>query len=115
MNALALSIIRTYVPIVVGALASWLLVTFAFELEADIQAHLIIAFTGLLQAVYYAAVRALETRFPGVGVLLGAAKTPDTYSKGNEPAAQVAAEDAVDVGGDVELPALDAPGPDHRA
>jgi len=114
VNALALSIIRTYVPIVVGALASWLLVTFAFELEADIQAHLIIALTGLLQAVYYAAVRALETRFPGVGVLLGAAKTPDTYSKGNEPA-PVSAEDAVDVGGDVELPALDAPGPDHRA
>jgi len=114
VNALALSIIRTYVPIVVGALASWLLVTFAFELEADIQAHLIIALTGLLQAVYYAAVRALETRFPGVGVLLGAAKTPDTYSKGNEPAA-VTAEDAVDVAGDVELPALDAPGPDHRA
>ena len=114
MNALALSIIRTYVPIIVGALASWLLVTFAFQLEADIQAHLIIALTGLLQAVYYAAVRALETRFPGIGVLLGAAKTPDAYSKGEAPAT-VEADAAVDVSGEVELPPLDVPGPDHRA
>jgi hypothetical protein len=116
VNALALSIIRTYVPIIVGALASWLLVTFAFQLEADVQAHLIIALTGLLQAVYYAAVRALETRFPGVGVLLGAAKTPDTYSKGEGvPAVTVRAVPPVDVSGEVELPPLDAPGPDHRA
>ena len=114
MNALALSIIRTYVPIIVGALASWLLVTFAFELEADVQAHLIIALTGLLQAVYYATVRALETRFPGVGVLLGAAKTPDTYSRGDDsPTVDAAAY--VEPGGDVELPPLDTPGPDHRA
>jgi len=114
MNTLALSIIRTYVPIVVGALASWLLVTFAFELEADVQAHLIIALTGLLQAVYYAAVRALETRYPGLGVLLGAAKSPDTYSKGDDSPV-VNAEPAVELADDVELPALDAPGPDHRA
>lgn len=115
MNALALSIIRTYVPIIVGAFASWLLVTFAFHLEPDVQAHLIIALTGLLQAVYYAAVRALETRLPGFGVLLGAAKTPDAYSKGEAPTFVIQAVPPVDVSDEVELPPLDAPGPDHRA
>jgi hypothetical protein len=112
MNALALSIIRTYVPIAVGALASWLL-TVGLELDADGQAGLIVFLTGLSQAVYYAAVRALETRWPGVGVLLGAAKTPDAYSKGEE-VPEVAAG-PVDVSAEVELPPLDSPGPDHAA
>jgi len=113
VNALALSIIRTYVPIGVGALVSWFL-TIGLDIDADGQAGLIVFLTGLSQAVYYAAVRALETRWPGVGVLLGVAKTPDTYSKGAE-AATVVAVDAVDVSGEVELPPLDAPGPDHAA
>ena len=112
MNTLALSIIRTYVPIAVGALASWLL-TVGLELDADGQAGLIVFLTGLSQAVYYAAVRALETRFPSVGILLGAAKTPDTYSKGdNSP--EVTAGHVV-LSGEVELPPLDTPGPDHAA
>jgi hypothetical protein len=113
VNALALSIIRTYVPIGVGALVSWFL-TIGLNIDADGQAGLIVFMTGLSQAVYYAAVRALETRWPGVGVLLGAAKSPDTYSKGDEAPA-VAAVDAVDVSDEVTLPPLDAPGPDHAA
>lgn len=110
MNALALSIIRTYVPIIVGGFASWLLATFAFNLEAETQVALIVALTGLLQAAYYAGVRALEERFPGVGILLGAAKSPDSYSKGSEPAQAVAGPAGdLPASEDVVLPDLTVP------
>lgn len=79
MNTLVLSLIRTYVPILIGGLVAWLL-TIGVDLDAEAQAGLIVALTGVLQAVYYTAVRLLEQRFPGVGVLLGSAKTPDSYS-----------------------------------
>lgn len=116
MNALALSLIRTWVPIGVGALASWLLVTFSLELDARTQTGMIVALTGLLQAIYYGLVRVLETRYPGVGALLGWSKSPDTYSKGEtEPSVTVMATEPVDVSSEVELPPLDAPGPDHAA
>ena len=113
MNTLALSLIRTYAPILVGALASWLL-TVGLDIDSETQAGLVIFLTGLLQAVYYTVVRVAEQRFPGIGVLLGAAKSPDAYSKGEE-AAPVNADAEVDVADDVELPPLDVPGPDHRA
>jgi hypothetical protein len=114
VNTLALSIIRTYVPIGVGALVSWFL-TIGLDIDADGQAGLIVFLTGLSQAVYYAAVRALETRWPGVGVLLGAAKTPDAYTRGEVAPTVIVSEATVDVSGEVELPPLDAPGPDHAA
>jgi len=106
VNALAISIIRTYVPIGVGALVTWLL-TIGLEIDAEGQAGLIIFGTGLLQAVYYAGVRALETRFPAVGVLLGVTKSPDSYSKGTEEP-QAVAGPATDVPAseDVVLPDL---------
>jgi hypothetical protein len=74
----------------------------------------VVFLTGLLQAVYYTVVRVLEQKFPEVGVLLGAAKSPDAYSKGEAPVGAVA-DPEVDLAGEVELPVLDAPGPDHRA
>jgi len=113
VNTLALSLIRTYAPILVGAFASWLL-TVGLDIDSETQAGLVIFLTGLLQAVYYTVVRVLEQKFPGIGVLLGAAKSPDAYSKGEE-AAPVTADAEVVVSDDVELPPLDVPGPDHRA
>lgn len=81
MSNLVTSFIRTYVPIVVGALASYLL-TLGIELDAGTQAGLVIALTGVLQAAYYALIRVLERKYPRLGVLLGkAAKI--TYKKAN--------------------------------
>ena len=112
MNTLALSLIRTYAPILVGAFASWLL-TVGLDIDSETQAGLVIFLTGLLQAVYYTVVRLAEQKFPGIGVLLGAAKSPDAYTKGDP--VTVEADAGVVVSDDVELPPLDAPGPDHRA
>ncbi|HLR95689.1 MAG TPA: hypothetical protein VK053_14280 [Jiangellaceae bacterium] len=76
-----LSLIRTYVPIVVGALASWLL-TLGVEVDAEAQAGLVVAMTGVLQAIYYAAARWAETRWPWLGVLLGSRAKPTYTEKG---------------------------------
>jgi hypothetical protein len=48
------------------------------QFEAALGAFLGTMFTGL----YYLIVRIVEMKFPQVGILLGWAKSPDSYSKG---------------------------------
>ena len=76
MSDFVTSQIRTYTPIIAGALVSWL-ATKGMELDAETQAGLIVALTGTAQAAYYFIVRLLERRWPKVGVLLGSAKKPE--------------------------------------
>lgn len=75
MNNFIISQIRTFVPIIVGALISWLL-TVGIAIDSDTQAGLIVALTGVIQALYYFIVRLLEKKWPQVGVLLGIASKP---------------------------------------
>lgn len=76
MNSFVTSLIRTYVPIVVGAVVAWLL-TLGLEIDSDTQNSLIITLTGITQAVYYFLARWIEKRFPQVGtILLGSSKAP---------------------------------------
>jgi hypothetical protein len=79
MSATITSLIRTYVPIVVGSLVAWL-ITLGVVLDPTVEAGLITALTGVLIAVYYTVVRLLEKRWPALGILLGAATAP-TYVK----------------------------------
>ena len=75
MSNLIISQIRTYVPIIVGALVAWLL-TLGVQLDAETQAGIIVALTGILQALYYFVVRLLEQKWPKIGVLLGSTSKP---------------------------------------
>lgn len=75
MNSFITSLIRTYVPIAVGAVVSFLL-TKGIELDADTQAGLIVVLTGVSQAVYYYVARVLERKFPQLSFLLGSAAQP---------------------------------------
>lgn len=76
MSNFITSLIRTYVPILVGAIASYLL-SKGLELDPETQAGLIIALTGALQALYYYVVRMLERKVnPEFGKLLGVASKP---------------------------------------
>lgn len=75
MNNFVTSLIRTYVPIAVGAIVSYLL-TLGVQLDANTQAGLVVALTGVLQAVYYLVARLLERKFPQFSVLLGSASQP---------------------------------------
>lgn len=75
MNSFLTSIIRTYVPIAVGSLASYLALH-GMELDATTLAGLTAFLGGIISAVYYLVVRLLEKKFPKVGVLLGVAAKP---------------------------------------
>lgn len=79
------SLIRTYVPLLVGQFLSWLVVlglvpSGAFS--ADQQAALSAVIGAVLTGVYYTAVRLAETRWPQVGVLLGSSQQPVDYAAG---------------------------------
>ena len=75
MNNVAVSLIRTWVPIGVGALISWL-ITLGIEVDEETQKGLVIACTALIMAIYYGVVKLLERKFPWVGVLLGIRAQP---------------------------------------
>ena len=77
MNNFVTSLIRTYVPIVVGAIVSFL-VTSGIEIDANAQLGLVTFLTAVLQGAYYLAARLLEKKFPSIGgLLLGSSKKPE--------------------------------------
>jgi len=76
MNDYVLSLVRTWVPIAVGAALSWLAVRYGIAVPESISNEVTVALTGAVIAAYYGIVRALEKRWPSFGKLLGAAKKP---------------------------------------
>lgn len=78
MNDYFISLIRTWVPLGVGAVLSWL-ASLGLELGAEAEVGLVAFGTALVTGVYYALVRALEQRWPSFGRLLGK-KTQVAYS-----------------------------------
>ncbi len=76
MKALYDSLVRTLVPIIVGAVLGWF-VSNNIALDPEFELSLTVAITGAFQGVYYVAVRLFETYVsPRFGWLLGLAKTP---------------------------------------
>lgn len=70
MNAYITSIIRTFVPIVVGTVAAFLVAHGLPDVdEAAVEGWL----TPVLIGAYYAAIRAAEKKWPQIGWLLGKA------------------------------------------
>lgn len=77
---LVTSVIRTIVPLIVGALLSWLAIN-GITVDEVMKANLVIGLTTFLQIAYYLVARFIERRFPQVGgLLLGSAKQP-TYTE----------------------------------
>ena len=74
-NSFVTSLIRTWVPIIVGALVAYL-VTLGIELDVDAQTGLVVFLTAFLQGAYYLIVRVLERRYPKLGLLLGSESQP---------------------------------------
>jgi len=74
------SLIRTWVPILVGYALTWLGQHFHVVLSPNTSDQLVLVAGGALSAGYYAVVRALEHRFPRLGWLLGTPAKPD-YAK----------------------------------
>lgn len=74
------SLIRTFVPALVGLLIA-ALAKIGAHVDNDALAALVDA---VVVGAYYTAVRQLEARWPWLGVLLGVAKAP-TYSPPADP------------------------------
>jgi uncharacterized membrane protein len=75
MGDLVISFIRTVVPTIVGAVASYL-ATKGVDLAPETVAALATFLTGLFGSIYYAVARLLEEKWPNAGILLGVRKTP---------------------------------------
>lgn len=80
VTALWASIVRTIVPIVVGAVLAWI-ASLGITLDPEFEPLLGTVLTGAFTGLYYIAVRLLETYLsPKLGWLLGLAKTPTSYT-----------------------------------
>lgn len=80
MGDFVTSLIRTYVPILVGQVAAWLALK-GVQLDEQTVVAATAALGGLLSAVYYLVVRLIEQKFPQIGVLLGSTKKPEYTGK----------------------------------
>ena len=91
------SLIRTYTPVLVGALVTFLSRKWGIIIDEDASADLTLALGGIATLVFYTVVRILEKEIPAVGWLLGLAKQP-AYSPETAPEAEpiVVPEAAVD-------------------
>ena len=86
MSNTVVSFIRTYVPVAVGALISWL-VAHDIVLDEEAQTGLTIGLTGLVIGLYYLVARILERKWPIFGFLLGTKQQP-VYQTVNTQAQQ---------------------------
>ena len=90
---LVMSLVRTFVPVVVGSVLAWF-ATKGIVADPDLETTLTVALTGAATFVYYAVVRFLETKVsPKFGWLLGNNSSPDSYSPGKPPLDAAPAEE----------------------
>ena len=79
-SALWASVVRTIVPVIVGAVLSWF-VSIGITLDAQFEVLFGTLLTAIFTSIYYVAVRLLETYVtPKFGWLLLFPKTPAVYT-----------------------------------
>ena len=76
MTNFLISLIRTYVPIAIGSIISFLVVQYGFVVDESVTSQLVAGLTGFLIAAYYLGARILERKFPQLGFLLGTSAVP---------------------------------------
>jgi hypothetical protein len=72
------SLIRTYVPAVIGAALAWL-ATLGLNVNNDTRTLVVTALTAVLTGAYYTLARLLERKYPALSLLLGSPVQPTTY------------------------------------
>lgn len=70
MTSFFISLIRTWVPVGVGAFITWLATNYDIVVPADASSSLVVGVAALVIAAYYAVARLVEKRFPGLGKIL---------------------------------------------
>ena len=78
MSDFVIAQIRTYVPMLVGLIVSWLLVQGILDEETSktLIINMTALFTSLFSGLYYFIVRLLAEKWPAFGILLGVNKAP---------------------------------------
>ena len=84
MNDYIVSMIRTWVPVGVGAFLTWL--STALEITDIDTATAATVATGIVISVYYGLVRIAEKRWPQIGILLGKKQAPHYVVSGSTDA-----------------------------
>ncbi len=79
MNDWVTSLIRTWVPTAVAVGVAFLVAN-GVDLDPTVELQLSGGIVAVVTGIYYAAVRALENKWPAFGYLLGVAKAP-TYDE----------------------------------
>lgn len=85
MNDFVTSLIRTWVPIGIGAFITWLATNYNIIVPDDASSSLVVGVAALVTAVYYALARGIEKAWPVFGkvlVGLGAGKAPEYPAAG---------------------------------
>lgn len=85
MNDFVTSLIRTNVPIAVGAFVTWL-VSLGVVVPEGAEVPLAVSSVAFVTAGYYAAVRWAETKWPPIGWLLGSRAEPQYRRAGDDDA-----------------------------
>ena len=73
------SIVRTLVPVAVGHIIAYI-ATLGIVVPGDVETALTVVLGFIATTVWYTAVRFLEQKFPKIGVLLGWAAVPESYT-----------------------------------
>jgi hypothetical protein len=76
LNDFVTSLIRTWVPIIVGSIIGWLAAR-GINIDAQAVAGLAAFLAAVFSGLYYLVIRLIERRYPGAGALLGSAKRPE--------------------------------------
>jgi hypothetical protein len=71
MSDAIIGAIRTYVPIVIGAVVAYLAERYNIVIDEETSMALVTALGGLVAIVYWTLVRLAASKLPAVGVLLG--------------------------------------------
>ena len=73
MSDFVISLVRTYVPMVVGFLVTWLVSVNVLDPDTavGVQAGLVSAGTAIISGAYYLLVRLLAEKWPSMGIFLG--------------------------------------------
>lgn len=73
------SIVRTLVPVAVGQIIAYI-ATLGIVVPGDVETALTVVLGFIATTVWYTAVRFLEQKFPKIGILLGWASVPESYT-----------------------------------
>lgn len=95
-EAVVASLLRTFVPSIVGSILGWITST-GIEVDPELKGLLTVLLMAGFTGLYYAAVRFVEEKLPWVGILLGYAKSPDSYSKGQATPGELSKEQTINL------------------